>query len=294
MKVFVIKDTDEPLYINRENVETKTLKSPPYYVRHADDTYSIFAKCPACKNPIQIIGIYKKINQNVEPYGKHTTTDVKGIANINYDKLMNCPFLSKSDISILQKRIPKNNERVIKFIDFLLSNYDLVIEQLEEETGLEISLANTRLMLSHFVGDQAWNYYNTSIENVPWTITEADSPHRMYMQFVKRKSDLYMALKNINGLVLEDGEKWSQVKTQNGIYVDLYYVWIHRKSVEINGQYQLQTTFKVFRQVDNSNEEVYSKTYICDVNGFMKKVNDETRRKNKKILRIAEEILCMT
>ena len=42
-----------------------------------------FAICPQCDNPIQIVGLYKKLKNTDKPYGKHYTRSVNGLADYN-------------------------------------------------------------------------------------------------------------------------------------------------------------------------------------------------------------------
>ena len=60
-----------PYEINAENFEKLTLKQEPYHKVGKDGVPRDFGVCPACDNPIQLIGLYKKLENTDRPYGKH-------------------------------------------------------------------------------------------------------------------------------------------------------------------------------------------------------------------------------
>ena len=59
-----------PYEINVENFEKLTLKQEPYHKVGKDGVPRDFGVCPACDNPIQLIGLYKKLENTDRPYGK--------------------------------------------------------------------------------------------------------------------------------------------------------------------------------------------------------------------------------
>ena len=59
------------MWINVENFEQLTRKRKPYHEVGKDGIPRDFGVCPACNNPIQLIGLYKKLENTDHPYGKH-------------------------------------------------------------------------------------------------------------------------------------------------------------------------------------------------------------------------------
>ena len=55
-----------PYEINVENFEKLTLKQEPYHKVGKDGVPRDFGVCPACDNPIQLIGLYKKLENSSE------------------------------------------------------------------------------------------------------------------------------------------------------------------------------------------------------------------------------------
>lgn len=62
MRWFKLHTREYPVYeLAKENYLTKTKKDKRYSAVGKDQCKRDFAVCPACDNPIQIIGVYKKL-----------------------------------------------------------------------------------------------------------------------------------------------------------------------------------------------------------------------------------------
>lgn len=59
MNVFGILSSDDEETLTEENYCEKTNKDKPYYRPDISPISPYFAICPRCKNPIQIINLYK-------------------------------------------------------------------------------------------------------------------------------------------------------------------------------------------------------------------------------------------
>lgn len=54
-------DDNQSYLIERELFEEKTRKRYPYYQENEKKEIEQFGICPECNNPVQIIGLYKKL-----------------------------------------------------------------------------------------------------------------------------------------------------------------------------------------------------------------------------------------
>ena len=87
---------DEEFPIERDIFESKTYKQYPYYQISGSSVTSSkngnihFAVCPACDNPIQIMGLYK----TNKPFGKHYPKTVPDLAEYNQEAYEYCPLAS--------------------------------------------------------------------------------------------------------------------------------------------------------------------------------------------------------
>ena len=94
MHRFKLKQGNEKSYeITKENFEQMTGRRKPYVETGADGITRYFGICPACDNPIQLIGLYKELKNTDNPYGKHYKKDA-AIAIHNEQAYQFCPYSS--------------------------------------------------------------------------------------------------------------------------------------------------------------------------------------------------------
>lgn len=76
MHRFKLSQGNGKLYdITKRNFEELTNKKKPYMLTGKDGQTRCFGICPACDNPIQLIGLYKKLENTDRPYGRHYNRD---------------------------------------------------------------------------------------------------------------------------------------------------------------------------------------------------------------------------
>jgi len=74
-----IEDTESKI-INKDRFEQDTLRREPWYQPGSADKLTQFAVCPACDNPIQLVGLYELPSNVKNSFGKHATKTILGIA----------------------------------------------------------------------------------------------------------------------------------------------------------------------------------------------------------------------
>ena len=57
-----------------------------------EDKASYYAVCPACENPIQLIGLFKRESNTPRPYGKHTGKRIPGFPYFDPEEYEFCPY----------------------------------------------------------------------------------------------------------------------------------------------------------------------------------------------------------
>ena len=119
--------TNDYFPLNRKAFEKRTGINVPFYSEPENPQKSRhYAVCPACDNPVQIIGLYKQSAHTDKPYAKHYSANIKDLAiyvQSNYDF---CPFSNKR-ISNSNKKRDKNNLLTNKIIKELVTHFDKVI-----------------------------------------------------------------------------------------------------------------------------------------------------------------------
>ena len=82
MDVFAI-EKGKALKLSVDEFEKQTCHEYPYYRTKKDKRLSLYAICPECGNPIQIVNMYgeemmQNVTRKVTLYGKHTGRAVEG------------------------------------------------------------------------------------------------------------------------------------------------------------------------------------------------------------------------
>lgn len=77
--------------LTKEIYLSETKKDAHYSITGKDGCKRNFAVCPACDNPIQILGLYKKLANTDKPYGKHYNHSIT-IATHNETTYRLCPY----------------------------------------------------------------------------------------------------------------------------------------------------------------------------------------------------------
>lgn len=177
-KVRVVDQKEKP--IERTAFEEDTKRLAPWY---ADGRDTQFAVCPACDNPIEIVGLYCLPPNIKSPYGRHFAKNVSGLAKANEEARENCPYFKprQHDKTARKKSfdgIPK------KILELLIDQFDRVIFVLEKCTGLKFSENLIISMLERYRDQKGYMYTGATLMNVPWIFAYMSDGRSLYGQFV--------------------------------------------------------------------------------------------------------------
>lgn len=138
MKVFKLHTgiNEVPIELTKENYES-AIRGKKEYKKISFGKTSYFAICPACDNPIQIVGLYIK-DKTRFPYGKHYPKDF-AYAKYNRENYLYCPLASHS-FGQPEKRLKKEFSEFEKTIyNLVRENFDLALYIAERKTGILFS-----------------------------------------------------------------------------------------------------------------------------------------------------------
>ena len=99
MKIFKLHpDMDARHYpLTKEIYLEMTSRMPPYVMLESDGKMRHYAVCPACNNPVQIIGLHQqKVERAI--YAKHIPKTIPRLATYRQAAYENCPLAAKSRI----------------------------------------------------------------------------------------------------------------------------------------------------------------------------------------------------
>ena len=159
-----------------------------------------YGVCPYCDNPVQLIGIYKKLK--VSPYGRHVSENVEGVTRLNRQSYDYCPYNSHHRNYERNFRMDMVTERELNIFRLIRDNYDRVIYILKKETGLYYSNQLAREILNQVYRSEIWMYPGISEYNFPWIILYMYGPQRLYKRLVQKDSLLHQILES-NHIVFE-------------------------------------------------------------------------------------------
>lgn len=180
--------------IDKDAYEIATMRREPWYQEGSGDKLSQFAVCPACDNPIQLVGLYHLPANVSSPYGKHTTSGVQGIAPLDTEARNNCPNFKprqhqKTDRKTKFDGVPR---RIVKI---LIEQFDRVVYILERHTQVQLSDNALRGMLERYKGEQGYLYTGATLRNVPWIFAYMSDATPLFAQRVDGNTELTNAIR---------------------------------------------------------------------------------------------------
>lgn len=234
MRRFKLKQGNASVYeINKENFERLTERKEPYLVWGDDNQKRCFGVCPACDNPVQLIGIYKKLKNTDKPYGKHYNRDAD-IAEHNEQAYYFCPYAAhkySSDRKIKKDELTDFEKNIYYEVR---ENFDYAIYLAGQVSGLKINEKFATWILDEYLSSEGYMYYGATYYNIPWMLLYFCVAKPVYGLLVRRESPLYEMLKEQKNVILKqyyDNDYYKVDKV--GSWLDIEYSTIlHNRKVE--------------------------------------------------------------
>ncbi|GKS06249.1 hypothetical protein PSTH1771_14555 [Pseudomonas syringae pv. theae] len=224
-----VEDTIGKL-IDKDQFEADTLRREPWYQNRSGEKLSQFAVCPACDNPIQLVGLYQLPENVNSPYGKHTTSGIRNIAPLNIEARDNCPYFKprqhqKSDRKARFDGVPQ------KIIKLLVEQFDRVVYILEKQTQVVLSPRALRGMLERYRGEQGYLYTGATLRNVPWIFAYMSDATPLFAQKVNGNDELTKAvLTNVPKAKIDSNGRLDTAT--KGAFIDLKMSFIRHRIIK--------------------------------------------------------------
>ncbi|WP_281687534.1 hypothetical protein [Pseudomonas citronellolis] len=233
--------------IDKDAFEAETRCRKPWYRPGSTERDSQFAVCPACDDPIQLIGLYELPANITKPFGKHVGKSVPGLAISDPEARQNCPYFNPKAPSKTARK--KHFDGVpAKIIQLLIEQFDRVVYVLEKQTGIELSKKALRGMLERYKGERGFMYAGATLRNVPWIFAYMSDATDLFMQRVDQNSTLKQAInEGVEGAqVGSEGRVGKRVfpSGQTPPFFDLKVSFIHhriRKDSDDGGVFETMT-----------------------------------------------------
>lgn len=234
MREFKVKTgLSEKFEVTRENFEEQTRGLKGYTARGKDGVKRHFGICPACDNPVQLIGLYTKLKNTDHPYGKHYNRNVDHVAVHNQQNYVLCPYASHSRTVTKDMRKEELTDYERGIYDTVRKYFDLAIYLLQEDTGIYISQSFAREMLDYYIAGSGHMYYHATPYNIPWMLMYFMTARPLYGRLIRKGSPLFGHLQERKEVKLEESglEGYYIVKSSGG-YLNLRFEMLfHDRSV---------------------------------------------------------------
>lgn len=283
--------------IDKNTFELTTQQRKPYYSFNSKNERIQFAVCPACDNPIEIIGLYKPLHHTDSPYGRHYPHSINGLAEYNQQAYNYCPY-SKNQTTItseIRKSLLTNFEKDIYLL--MREQFDRVIYVLSKQLDIKITYPAAQRMLTTYVKGEGWLYPWATLNNLPWVLGHLSWSKTLYGQPILKNSHLYNAIvKSCPSVEFIKSKYYSEYEilvAKDEMYIDINYCIInHCRKINNNMLTETMDFMVTEGNIENRNI-IYRKQLTIDEPYFMNLINlpNERSRRNMKLLEIAKNLM---
>ncbi len=297
MNNFKLRTGPHKIYkIEKEIFEKETFQIEPYYGLNLKGQSVQFAICPQCDNPIEIIGLYKKLKNTDRPYGKHYPASVDNLAKYNKEAYDYCPYASKRLVvtSESRKELTGDFEKSIYYL--MREQFDRVIYLLSREIDISIGPNAARKMLDTYIKMEGWLYPWSSLNNLPWVLGHLSLAKSMFGQLVKKGTSLYNAiLENCSSAMFKSSSLADYEvlinKPKQWLNIE-YCIILHERNV-IDGSVIENMQLEVREKTGDFEKRFFSKKLTINEDYFLNLINlpQDRSRRNNTLLDIAKKLM---
>lgn len=297
MKCFKLRTGKSQVYQLEKEIYEKKQLNGPYVEIEKDKPARYFAVCPACDNPIQIIGLYSKSDNSPSVYGKHYNKSIE-IAEYNKQMYYFCPYASHKYAVTKDSRKTNLTDYERNIYNTLRENFDIAVKIIEQDTGLYISDKMARRMLINFWSAEGHMYYWATLYNIPWLLLFFSPGVRCRFICVKENSPLYDFLSGRKEVKFTDAfGDYKKIDSANGKYLNLQYSVLGHKRAIVNDRLQETMSMNFFKVVNGLPKVLYSFQVNINEYRFLNWICSEDAKRyrnnprNQRLLQIAAEEL---
>lgn len=261
----LVQGDGKPYEITKENFEELTKKEKPYVMMGADGQTRNFGICSACDNPIQLIGLYKRLENTDKPYGKHYNRDA-AIAKHNEQAYKYCPYAShaykgtekqlKNELTDFEKNI----------YDTVRDYFDYAVYLMKQITGICISPKYAEQILKEYLAGKGYMYYGATCYNIPWMLLYFCIAKPVYGKLVHEEGLLYEMLKDRSDVLLKPYKNGPYYQVDSaGDWLDLQYSFVLHKRKIVDDEVREEVCFQLFSS-DEKGIPMTEANVVLDIN----------------------------
>ncbi len=276
--------------------ERLTMKDKPHWDFSDGEEPALYAICPICGNPIQMIALFRRTINSPRAHGRHIAHDVPNLADYNHEAYDSCPYANPNAHRPDRDARKRSIEGLPHDIyNLLREQFDRAIYLLKKKLPIFISKALAASMLDDYLATRGYLYVGASLQNLPWMLAYMGPSRGLTGRFVKRETPLAQAIADakIPGCLLIGGEKegYLKVARAKGTFLELKFCFIaHSRKVQ---DHQLSETldFVVNYGKGTPPRRIYRETLQIDPTYFFNLVNlpPERGQRTHELLALAAE-----
>lgn len=284
--------------ITKEVYFRVTGKDRKYCKEDGNGNKSLYAVCPACDNPIQIIGLFKNSAEaGRKPYGRHHKGSIPKLASYHEEDYYDCPYSNPTWRKPGKYRKP-GSPLARMTLNLLKAQFDRVIYILSKDMEVKISLDTARRMLRSYLGDEGWLYRTATPYNLPWPFGEVEKALPLFGRKIAVGGGLHEVLRSrcpYVALIPDESGKWAKVTSANGAYVNLHYLLFNHVFEQKHGEdsFDESIIFWVYEGQPPAHKTVFEKKISISIDYFQYLIDlpPERSRRNARLLDIAKEMI---
>ncbi|WP_162138427.1 hypothetical protein [Maridesulfovibrio hydrothermalis] len=261
-----------------------TRKLPPYYKKQERNELH-FAVCPVCNNPVQIIGLNKKLQHTDLPYAKHYHKTIRGLAAFDKEAFESCSLAHPGSNLFKDSRKSACTERERQILISLQENFDQVAYLFQLYSGIVMTPHLAEEMLKWYVAEQGHLYRGGSLINAPWVFVYLSRAQKLWGRKIKDPDLREVLSKKVPSGFINEKDQFI-TKGQEKVFF-----WFAKHKQIKSAENTLKETMQFFVTCDD--KEIFKKTITFDYGLFQRLISipDEKRRYKGKLTALAEKYL---
>lgn len=192
------------IMISQRNYFMETRGMEPYVVERGGHR-ACYAVCPACDNPIQLIGLNRRESDAAHrrPYGRHVGHDVPGVAVYDEKAYLECMYADPGYHRETGSRRLPSDPTALALYRIMRDRFDRVEYAWRKSSGLLLSVKSLRRALTLWRNDKAWLNYDSTYCNLPQMLFMGLPEQNLYGQHVFRDGAVASALRDLECVRLQ-------------------------------------------------------------------------------------------
>ena len=274
MNIYKLPTFPEPSRpITRTGFEQATEKRAPWYQTDEKGMERHYALCPACVNPIQIIGLYTE----GKPYGRHNNKAVSGIAALAPEELETCPLFLRRRPLHKNSRRPVESKTAAEILKRLVAEFEHIPWFLKKATGIHYSRGLIAKMLDSYIAERGWRYLGATLLNIPWIFAYMSDSQSLFGQRIIDPQIRRTILDHTPEAAFTEDNRLVNKENMN---FSMFVCFIGHQSKRDNEQFQES----MIMSISNHNQNIYRKKIIFDYDFYAKVLNKPFNDKNYQTL----------